>query len=231
MTITVGIPALGPAAWPFVESLVALEMPPGEGRRLMIAGPLAVDAARNQLVRQFLATSDRWLLMVDCDMVFAPGTLRRLLSWDAPVLTPLMFQRHGPLPPVIMRGEGTNAAGEHGHAIQLAETRDWLETHTELLSSRPVILDPAPADSLTPVTTLGGGCMLLRRDALEALDDPWFVCGPGQRNMEDINFGVRLAQAGVPMAVDRSCMVAHLYGDRPLAALDWLVWDRVSDYG
>ena len=55
MTITVGVPALGPAAWPFVESLVALELPPGEARRLMIAGPLAVDAARNQIVRRFLA--------------------------------------------------------------------------------------------------------------------------------------------------------------------------------
>lgn len=232
MTITVGVPALGPAAWPFVESLVAMEFPPGEARRLMIAGPLAVDVARNQIVRRFLATPDRWLLMVDSDMVFAPGTLRRLLSWDLPVVTPLMFQRHGPLPPLIMRGTGENAAGQHGHAIQLQETREWLTAHGELVSSRPVILDPAPADCLTEVTTLGGGCMLIRRDALDALglEDGWFRCDPGKHNMEDIRFGEALADAGVPMFVDRSCMVAHLYGDRPLAALDWLVWDKVSDY-
>ncbi len=230
MTITVGVPALGPAAWPFVESLVALELPPGEARRLMIAGPLAVDAARNQIVRRFLAAGDRWLLMVDSDMVFAPGTLRRLLSWNVPVVTPLMFQRHGPLPPLIMRGTGTNGAGKVGHAIQLAETREWLTLHNELVSSHPVILDPAPDESLALVTTLGGGCMLLRRDALERLSDPWFTCEPGQHNMEDIRFGEALARVGVEMFVDRSCMVAHLYGDRPLAAMDWLVWDKVSTY-
>ena len=230
MTITVGVPALGPAAWPFVESLVALELPPGEARRLMIAGPLAVDAARNQIVRRFLAAGDRWLLMVDSDMVFAPGTLRRLLSWDVPVVTPLMFQRHGPLPPLVMRGTGLNSAGLEGHAIQLAETREWLTKHNELVSSRPVIMDPPPDDCLAPVTTLGGGCILLRRDALDGLSDPWFVCDPERHNMEDIRFGDALHRAGVPMFVDRSCMISHLYGDRPLAALDWVVWDKVSTY-
>jgi hypothetical protein len=35
----------------------------------------------------------------------------------------------------------------------------------------------------------------------------------------------------VPLYIDRSCMAGHLGGDCSVAALDWLVWDRVSDYG
>jgi len=228
--ITVGVPTLGPAAWPFVESLVALEMPPGERLRLARVGPKPVDVARNAIVSAFLATTDRWLLLVDQDAVLHPGTLLRLLSWDVPVVGALAFGRHQPFPPVVMRDRIRLADGRVGLGVQLQEMRQWLSSHNGLLASGAVLLEPAPTDALTRVTATGCHCMLVRRDVLERMPRPWFECEPGEAFGEDLFFCRRLEQMGVPVYVDRSCMAGHLVGDQSVAALDWLVWDQVSDY-
>lgn len=229
--ITVGVATLGPAAWPFVESLVGLRMPPGERMRLVRVGPKPVDVARNAIVRAFLATPDRWLLMVDQDAVLHPGTLLRLLSWDLPVVGALAFGRHQPFPPVVMRDRIRLADGRVGLGVQLQEMRQWLAAHNELLGSGPHVLEPAPADALTAVTATGCHCLLVRRDVLERMPAPWFECEPGEAFGEDLFFCRQLEQMGVPVTVDRSCMAGHLAGDQSVAALDWLVWDRISDYG
>lgn len=229
--ITVGVPALGPAPWPFVESLVALRMPPGETLRLVKVGPMTVDVARNAIMRAVLATSDRWLLMVDSDAELHPNTLLRLMSWDRPVVGALAFGRHAPCPPVLLRDRIQLPNGKVGLGVQLQETREWISAHNELLRSGPAMLDPAPADSLRAVSATGCHCLLIRRDVIEQMEPPWFECEAGEAFGEDLFFCRRLEAKGVPVYVDLSCMTGHLVGDRSVAALDWLVWDRVSDYG
>lgn len=230
--ITVGVATLGPAAWPFVESLAALRLPAGERLRLVHVGPKTVDVARNAIVRAFLATPDRTLLMVDQDAVLHPGTLLRLMSWQQPVVGALAFGRHQPFPPVVMRDRIRLADGRVGLGVQLKEMREWLAAHNELLASGPVLLDPAPADALTRVTATGCHCLLLQRDVLERMQPPWFECEPGEAFGEDLYFCRQVQeQLGAPVYVDKSCMAGHLAGDQSVAALDWLVWDQVSDYG
>lgn len=239
MTITIGVAAVGPPTWPFVESLYRLEPPAGETMRLLRAGPLAVDVARNELVKAFLATSDSALLLVDADAVLHPTTLQRLWSWDKQIVAALAFQRHGPCPPTVMRGwledQITWRNGmpfPRGIRTEMDEVRQWLRDHPGLLSSGPVVLEPRPDDALIPIDASGCHCLLIRREVLKGMAPPWFVGGPELAHQgEDFFFFWRAAQFGFNGFVDLSCMAGHCYGERSLAALDWLVWDRVSRYG
>lgn len=232
--ITVGIAAIGAPSWAFVESMWQLEAPEGEGLRFTRQGPLAVDVARNEVVRAFLKHGDEWLLMVDTDAVLHPKTLVRLLSWNVPVVGALAFQRYGPCMPTVMRGQTNDAtnAYEALYGTQVGEIRKWILAHPQMAISEPVLLDPAPTDALTPVDRTGCHCLLVHRAVFDAIPGPWFAGNPLRRHtQEDMLFCDAVRTAGYPIYVDRSVVAAHLYGDRPLGALDFIVWDSVSDYG
>jgi hypothetical protein len=226
--ISIGIPTTDRSApWAMVESLLFLQTP-GRGYTLRREGPLPVDVARNLIVEGFLASHDEWLLFLDADAVVHPGTLLRLLSWQQPVVSALTFARYGPLPPTVWRGEDP---ARPGYFITQGDVlRDWLGRYPVMQQSAPVLLDPRPDDALTPVDRTGCHCLLVHRDVMLALTPPWFVGKPPRGNQEDFYFCQQVQALGCPIYVDRSVVAAHLYGDRPIGALDWLVWDRVSNY-
>jgi len=228
MAVMVGTPALGAPTWQFMESLLGLHAPSGFvfARR----GPLAVDVARNELVATMLRAPAEYthLLLVDSDAVLHPQTLARLLSWDQPVVGALAFTRYGPMMPTVYRGERPGVPGSF--QVRLDEVHEWVNGHRELMRSGPVVLEPRPPDALMEVDRTGGHCLLVRRDVLEAIEAPWFVAEPTRHNREDFYFCEQVQKAGFRLYVDLSCMAAHLYGARPLAALDHMVWDASSEY-
>ena len=239
MTISIGVPVLERPAWPFVQSLFELAPPPGEDLRLLRnPRPMPVDVARNEIVNAFLATSDRWLFFVDSDAELHHKTLTRLMSWQRPIVAALAFQRYGPCPPVVMDGWQTERTtwrnGEEfprGVGTQLDDVRTWLRAHPEMITSRPFILEPRTDDALTTRDATGCHCVLIERSVLEAMEPPWFVGGPEiGRQGEDFYFYWKAARFGFQLQIDLGCMAGHLYGDRCLGALDWLVWDQVSVY-
>lgn len=227
--VCVGVVAVGPPTWSFVGSIVKLEKPgPWMWRRV---GPLAVDIGRNRLCQEFLASSDEWLLMVDADAVLHPRTLKRLLQWDKPLVSALAFSRYGPMFPTVYRGQPGD--GRTGHVIQVQPVKDWLDEHPEMISSEPVVLDELDPNALFQVDRSGCHCVLLHRSVLETVARPWFQMredwetGAG----EDFYFFAQVEAAGIPAYVDLGCMAGHAYGERTLAARDFLVWDYASDYG
>ena len=111
-------------AWAFVESLWQLQAPEGETLRMTRQGPLAVDVARNEVVRAFLQQDSEWLLMVDSDATLHPQTLLRLLSWNQPVVGALSFQRYGPCMPTVMRGQVNDTARLAAGPLRHAGRRD-----------------------------------------------------------------------------------------------------------
>ena len=171
MAVMVGTPALGGPTWAFTESLLGLRAP--DGFRFVRRGPLAVDVARNELVQAFLATPESYthLLMVDSDAMLHPDTLARLLSWEQPLVGALAFTRYGPCYPTVYRGESAEHPGQF--RVRLDEVHDWINRHRELMSSRPVVLEPRPPDSLIEVDRTGCHCVLIRRDVLRAMPGPW----------------------------------------------------------
>jgi len=228
MAVMVGTPTLGAPTWAFTESLLALHAP--DGFRFVRRGPLAVDVARNELVEEFLRADASYthLLMVDSDAMLHPQTLARLLSWDVPVVAALAFTRYGPCYPTVYRDENRETPG--AFRVRMDEVKNFIQKHRELVSSRPVVLEPRPPDGLYEVDRTGCHCVLIRRDVLQAVPAPWFVAEVMRRNKEDFYFYEQAQQAGFRVYVDLSCMAAHLYGDRPLAAMDYLVWDASSEY-
>lgn len=229
MPVAVGTPALGSPTWAFTESLLGLKAP-AEGFTFIRRGPLAVDVARNELVEAFLKMPETFthLLLVDSDAMLHPQTLLRLLSWDVPIVGALAFTRYGPCYPTVYRGENVTTPGSF--QVRMTEVHEYVNMHRELMSSKPVVLEPRPPDALYEVDRTGCHCVLIRRDVLEKMPAPWFVAELMKRNREDFYFYEQAQKAGYRVYVDMSCMAAHLYGDRPLAAMDHMVWNASSEY-
>lgn len=228
MPVAIGTAALGSPTWPFTESILGLKA--SEGFTFLRRGPLAVDVARNELVEAFLQMPETFthLLMVDSDAMLHPQTLERLLSWDVPIVGALAFTRYGPCYPTVYRGENPESPGQF--QVRMTEVHEFVNMHRELMSSRPVVLEPRPPDALYEVDRTGCHCVLIRRDVLETVPAPWFVASVMKRNKEDFYFYEQAQKAGYRVYVDLSCMAAHLYGDRPLAAMDHMVWNASSEY-
>lgn len=224
--VMIGVPHLGDAAWPFVESILSLKVP--NGFTFVRRGPAPVDIARNQIVSTFLASSREYLLMVDSDAVLHPLTLERLLSWNVPVVAALAFMRKGPMMPTVYR----DRRDENSDAFQVRnqEVKQFLKEHQALLTSKSAVLEPRPTDALFEVDRTGCHCVLIHRDVVAAIPAPWFVRDELYNAKEDFYFYEQTQKAGFPIYVDFSCMAGHLYGDRSLAALDYIVWDASSEY-
>jgi hypothetical protein len=239
--VAVGVPGMGPPTWGLVRSLLGLRNPADCGTEdnwtfLNVVGR-PVEDARNELVERFLRTRREWLLFVDSDAVLHPDTLLRLLSWQVPVVGALAFTRYTPPMPIVYAGHSPAWAGlaHPSYAIQVEETRQWLLAHPALLEKREcAILDPAPADSLRQVDFTGCHCLLIHRQIVEALPPPWFERArardgwtPGGTG-EDYLFCQRVHTLRVPIYVDRSVVAGHVWGERPLAGLDFMAWTAIT---
>jgi hypothetical protein len=123
-----------------------------------------------------------WVFFLDTDQVCAPDTVTRLLAAQRPVISALIAERHSPFRPVAFRD-----------ATRLL----WQEI---------------PANGLIEVGTIGTGCVLIRRDVIQAVADPWFEVGQihSERAGEDTWFSQKLREAGIPMAIDCGVRVGHL---------------------
>lgn len=234
--IALGIPVCGLPSWHLVRSLMSLEWP-DEQRAFITAGeydrPLPIDAAHNRIIETFLAEPRlEWLFMVDADATLHPQTLLRLLSWNRPIVGALCFSRYPPPHPTIYAGHPANAPEGHSR-IHIDETRAWLESHSALVTNAAALLDPRPADALVEVDFTGAHCLLVHRTVLEAIAAPWFerLLSPSELGTgADRDFCQKARAKGFSVCVDRSVVAGHLSGEHVIAALDFLVWDRVTDW-
>lgn len=225
MSVMVGVPRLGDAPWPFVESILGLRAP--QGFVFVQRGPAPVDIARNQIVAAFLSSRCDRLLMVDSDAVLHPATLERLTSWNKPIVAALAFMRKGPMLPTVYRDPAPH--DPEAFQTRIEEVHQFVSDH-KMATSNPTVLEPRPSDALFEVDRTGCHCVLIERAVLETMQPPWFVRDERMNAREDFYFYGKAKEAGFLVYVDFSCMTGHLYGDRVLAVLDHLVWDRVSTY-
>ena len=162
-----------------------------------------ISRSRNMLVAGFLEDHDApWLFMADTDMMLAADTLDRLIEAadpaERPVVGGLCFTENpgGPPLPTLYEltrdGDGQPAFARH---------ESW------------------PDDGLVQVTATGAACLLIHRDALEAVGKqagdgaaPWFresVIGTSLVG-EDLTFCLRCAVAGIPVHVHTGVRAGHM---------------------
>lgn len=165
----------------FWDALDLLRVPEGTGRSRN-SGP-DCDSNRNRGIRVVLAgTEAQWVLFLDDDQEFDSYTLmdmlERMYTLDLPVLTKLYVRKTPPFQPVLF--EDADAP---------AQTRINYTKLTELRKENEV----------QQIGACGGGCLLVRRNVLEQLTDPWFNPGPGRSYGGDIGFCRKLKAAGIPL--------------------------------
>ena len=167
-----------------------------------VGGPL-IAAARNEIVNRFLANPEReWLLMLDTDMSWTPGTLQRLMSVASedrfPIIAGLAFswnEEHDMALPVIYK-----LANPERPEMGFVKIKKW------------------PKGTVLEGHTAGAACFMAHRSVLEKVRDfhgdkhyPWFredVIGD-QACGEDMVFWHRVITAGVVPAVDTCAVFDH----------------------
>ena len=207
-----------------------MKKPPNSEIDLVRTGPGNVKYIWNETVKNFLTSGNDWLLSCHHDVVFAPDSLIRLLSWDKPLISGLIFMRQSPPVPHIWNAYD----GQEERMVQrINDTRDFFYARPEWIKFGPFVVDPRPDDALVEVDFTSTSFTLIHRDVLETMRpyvaDLWFELDDELKGGgEDRRFFQNAKMAGFPAYVDRSCVVGHLTGDIPTSVADFIAWDSAS---
>lgn len=159
-------------------------------------GSFPIDAARNEICRQFLDKDDGdYLLFVDADMVMPSDLAHRLAKHDLPIVTARYDMRRKPYHTVAMRKTGPGPRDYD--AISKLERQQ---------------------SGLIPIDAAGAGALLIRRDALVAIrqvvGDNWFQYQIGEKGLRDISedmwFFEQARACGIQPYLDADVYSGHI---------------------
>lgn len=147
------------------------------------------DHARNTGCQKVLELDFQWLFFLDDDTIPPPDAIYRLLAHKKPIVSGLYYRRSPPLYPVMLR---ETPAG-----------KQWITEYKN--------------PDLIEVDYVGSGCLLIHRDVLRKVPQPWFEwkvdrgdLPPDQRMSEDFSFCQKARQNGYKIFVDTSIQCRHL---------------------
>jgi len=153
---------------------------------------------RNECVERFLGTEATHLFFLDSDVIAPPGAVERLLSSGGAIVSGLYFQKVRPHFPEAYRRDG-DVYKTIGEALRR-------ELERLPFMAGPLLLGES---RLMKVDATGAGCLLIRRDVLEALSPKPF--GPSETTLgEDIWFCKQAQGAGFDITLDGSVLCSHL---------------------
>jgi len=230
MKVAVCTPTCGPPSWHFYDSMLQWQIHHFTEHadvgviHIRPKRSLPIDVARNLLVRQFLDTDADWMWCLDQDAAWLPGTLDRLLGRDLPIVSALEMMRMPDMCyPMALKGQNAEGA----YRVQAAEVYRFIGQHLNFEINAPQMLAEPTEDSLLEVGFTGCHCLLIRRDVLEEMEEPWFKgYMPGG---EDQYFCEKAAEMGVKTFVDMSVLVGHASTDRIIGAFDFMSGHRFLD--
>ena len=163
--------------------------------RVIQSTAFPVDVARNEIVRRMIAEGFDYLFFADCDHVFQPDTVQRLLAHDKPVISGRYHMRKEPY-----------------HAVAYVKHR---------IQNGPHAYAPIHyGQGLIEIERGGAGCLLIRRDVLEAIEQRvgpnWFRYQRGPEPphdftvSEDFWFWQQAREAGFSCWLDWDVECGHL---------------------
>jgi hypothetical protein len=170
----------------FFDSWCTMEKPP------FIYIPVdngGIDQMREAIVIDALNWGCTHLFMMDCDMVYHPKTVPKLISHNLPLVGALCYRRYPPFDELILRrkkdGEGYELITEYEE------------------------------DKLIRVDRTGTGCLLFQTKVFEKIPRPWFDFGTGKLKKgeargEDFRFCDKARAAGYEIFVDPTVPAEHI---------------------
>lgn len=186
----VGIPCGEQARWTeFTRSLLVLERP--KGSQIAFVYGAYIQANRNALVEQMLASDAQWLLMLDDDHTFERRLLITMLDHHVDVVGALALARKPPYFVCAFQRTDSISGDSLGVGLQDLEF------------------------TLQEVAAVGTGAILIRRHVLEAIEPPWFESGVDERGVnvsEDVTFCEKARAAGFKVFLDATQCLGHLTG-------------------
>lgn len=199
----VGVPCV---TWMYTRACLALlrlywRLPEGSDVRFE-PGNSTLAGKRNELVQRFLEEPRyRWLLCLDSDMTPPPDIVERLWALGSPLAAAPCAPRFGD---DLATGSPINVFRVTRRGEASDPKAPWT-ADPGLGCAFPTRLPEEPFE----VDACGAGCLLVRREVLEAMDPPWFVATPEDVG-EDVNFTLRATDAGFRLLVDPAARVGHI---------------------
>lgn len=180
------------------------KMPPGSRLVLTIA-PTTVAKKRNGM-GEFLRENPnmKWGLCLDSDMTPPADVIQRLWRTaqeeGADLVQAPYVRKRPPHQPVGGRITKRGEASDPLRPCTSDRSMEWDYPTGESLVRRgePVEMDMA-----------GTGCLLIRREVFEALEEPWF-CAAENGCGSDYNFTLRATDAGFKLVLDPKIKVGHV---------------------
>jgi hypothetical protein len=168
----------------FWTSLLDLERP--SDTRIVVKMGLNIAHSRRDVIRESGQSDFVWF--IDDDHVFDYDLVFKLMSRDVPIIQPLVLTRKSPFGPVMMKGKS------------ITEPNLW---------QRLALDQNMPLSGIIEVDAVGAAGMLIRRDVLNAISDPWFE-NPPDLIAEDITFCNKARQKGFKVYCDLDNTMGHM---------------------
>lgn len=188
---------------------------PKGGFICLSSGPRVAEA-RNQIVDKFAEEypDTEWLLMLDSDMTFEADIVEKMLAVANPETVP------------ILGALAFAAAGDHFGAFPTIYKE--VEVNGSIFVDR---VEEYPRDALVKVGATGGAGLLIHRNVLATMSQPWpkgfgtredgtpnpypwfsegLVNKDGKPLGEDIAFCRRASMLGIPVHVDTRIKMGHM---------------------
>lgn len=184
----------------FTGSLAATQQPADTHLSIMASANVVENV--NYSLRA-LREQDEWAWIIGDDHIWAPDCLMRLLrvmddTPDADVLVPLVLKRNPPWHLVVF-----HEAGVHDDGMPL-----W----------QPIPFEDIPEKGVFEVAAAGSAGMLIRREVLNEVGDPWFENSNTTVLNEDVIFCSKARAAGFKVYATADVTMGHLgiFNVRPL---------------
>jgi hypothetical protein len=184
----------------FTVSLAATKQP--ADTHLSVTASASVVENLNTVIRQ-LRAEDEWVWIIGDDHVWEADCLTRLLAVidenpEIDVLVPLVTKRNPPWHLVVFRDAGTYQDG----------VPQW----------EPLAWEEIPSSGVFEVDAAGSAGMLIRREVLDAVGEPWFANSDGTILNEDVLFCRRARELGYTIYATADVVMGHLgiFNVRPL---------------
>lgn len=215
MSVYIAVPYTRPFFGSFIDSLLYCDKPDTfMWKRLPFMG---VDVARNALTKWFLLEElkPEFLLFIDNDATWHPKAITRLMSHNLPMVCGCMYTRD--LPPSPTWGQFVGPTKDKKLIYRYGESaRRVVRRMRSLNFTQPegnaICLEQTP-DDLWEIDGCGMHFTMIRRDVIEALQEPYFLDENGSGAGEDFYFSRKVKAAGYPIYVDESIHTGHSVGE------------------